>query len=84
MQIRAVLALATIAVALAAIAVARSSTPGPAEDSGSCMQDALSICSQFIPDRERVAACLLSNRNHVSSGCRAALAHFVPRTASSR
>jgi hypothetical protein len=46
------------------------------------MQYAFSICGQFIPDRERVAACLISNRSKVSPACRSALAHFRRHTAS--
>jgi len=52
------------------------------QDQQACMNDAMTVCSQFIPDRERVAACLLSNRARISAECRAALAHFNPRTAS--
>lgn len=70
------------ALALAFIVIASSSNAAPAQDSGGCMQDALSICSQFIPDRERVAHCLYSNRTRVSRTCRASLAHFNPSTAS--
>ena len=46
------------------------------------MQDAFSICGQFIPNRERVAACLISNRSRVSPACRSALTHFKTKTAS--
>jgi len=46
------------------------------------MQDAFSICGQFIPNREQVAACLISHRSHVSPACRNALTHFNPKTAS--
>jgi len=41
-----------------------------------CMGDAMTFCGQFIPDRERVAACLLSNRHRVSPACRTALARW--------
>jgi len=51
-------------------------------NSDACMQYAFSICGQFIPDRERVAACLISNRSKVSPACRSALAHFRRHTAS--
>jgi hypothetical protein len=44
----------------------------------------MSICGQFIPDRERVGACLVSNRSRISPACRAAVAHFNPKTASAR
>jgi hypothetical protein len=51
------------------------------QDQQACMNDAMTVCSQFIPDRERVAACLLSNRTRISAECRVALTHFNPRTA---
>jgi hypothetical protein len=64
-------------------------TPGAAKADGqsdqlACMNDAMAFCGQFIPDRERVAACLISNRGHVSAACRTALTRFNPRTASAR
>ena len=41
-----------------------------------CMSDAMTVCGRFIPDRDRVAHCLMSNRAHVSVACRAALTHW--------
>jgi hypothetical protein len=72
------------AVGLALLGLAYSPVAGSAEESGqtACFQDAMSICGQFIPNREQVAACLLSNRSHVSAACRSALTHF--KTASAR
>jgi hypothetical protein len=70
---------------LAILGMTFSSVAVRAEESGgqnACFQDALSICGQFIPDRERVASCLLSNRGRVSPACRSALTHFNPRSAS--
>jgi hypothetical protein len=75
MTIRAVVILAFFGLILSSASVR-------AEDSGACMQDAFSICGQFIPDRERVAACLISHRSKVSAACRSALSHFSRRTAS--
>ena len=54
---------------------------GEQEDQQACTNDALTICSQFIPDRERVASCLISNRSRVSQACRIALIHFKQRPA---
>jgi hypothetical protein len=48
------------------------------------MGDAMSICGQFIPDRERVGACLFSNRARISPACRVAIQRFHPKTASAR
>jgi hypothetical protein len=46
------------------------------QDDGACVSDAMSICSEFIPDRSRVAGCLMSNRSRISPSCRAQLAHW--------
>ena len=46
------------------------------QNSDACMGDAMTLCGQFVPDRERVAACLLSNRHRVSLPCRTALSHW--------
>jgi hypothetical protein len=40
------------------------------------MQDAQTVCGQFIPDRERVAHCLMANSRKISPACRAAVRHF--------
>jgi len=65
-------------VPLALAAVAFFSTAAMADDQA-CMGDAFSICGQFIPNRERVAECLFSNRSRVSVACRTSLTHFRPR-----
>ena len=36
-----------------------------------CTGDAQSICSQFIPDRGKVASCLFKNKSRLSPACRA-------------
>jgi hypothetical protein len=38
-----------------------------------CASDAQSICSEFIPDRAKVASCLFKNKARVSSACSAAI-----------
>jgi hypothetical protein len=35
-----------------------------------CMMDALTVCAEFIPDRDRIAACLMTNRDRISAPCR--------------
>ncbi len=76
--INAAVALVVFCLAFASIA-ARAS---PQEDQQACINDALTVCSQFVPDRERVANCLLSNRSRISQTCRMALAHFNQKVAS--
>jgi hypothetical protein len=39
-----------------------------------CMQDAFKLCSDFIPDRERVFQCLASHQDVISAACRANMA----------
>ena len=38
-----------------------------------CAGDAQSICSEFIPDRAKVASCLFKNKSRLSQACSAAL-----------
>ena len=72
MKTIAALAFAMLGLALAAAAAQAQSD----EDRAACTTDAQTICGQFIPDRERVAHCLIANKRRVSAGCRRALAHF--------
>jgi hypothetical protein len=80
MKIHTAFALISFGLALSPAAVSAD----PQQDQQACMNDAVTVCGQFIPDRERVAACLLSNRSRLSAACRTALMHFNPRTASAR
>jgi len=70
MKTRTVFALALSCLAFAPVAA----NADPQQDQAACMNDAISVCGQFIPDRGRVAACLYSNVSRVSVGCRAVLA----------
>src|SRR3954462_8097746 len=38
-----------------------------------CAGDAQSFCSEFIPDRAKVASCLFKNKARLSSACAASL-----------
>ena len=40
-----------------------------------CMTDALTVCAQFIPDRQRIADCLIANSQRISQPCRLLLVH---------
>jgi len=44
-----------------------------------CMYDALTMCAKFIPDRERIANCLIANSERISQPCRLLVVH-VPVT----
>ncbi len=38
-----------------------------------CAGDAQRLCSEFIPDRGKVASCLFKNKGQLSSACQASL-----------
>jgi hypothetical protein len=46
------------------------------QDQNACMMDAQTFCGQFIPDRVRVAHCLMANRGKITPACREAIKHF--------
>ncbi len=75
MTIRAALAFALLGF-LVAPALAAADPQQEQRDRDACMMDAQVVCGQFIPDRERVAHCLMSNRRKISPGCREALKRF--------
>jgi hypothetical protein len=58
-----------------------TATADPQQGRQACFSDAMTVCGQFIPDRERVASCLIANRSRISLDCRNALKRFKPRTA---
>ena len=49
-----------------------------------CAGDAQSICSEFIPDRAKVASCLFKNKAKLSSACRAELGGGKAKVGKSR
>jgi hypothetical protein len=56
-----------------------AASPSRAEDQdgrSACVTDAVTVCGQFIPDRDRVAHCLLASQSRISPACRTALKHF--------
>ncbi len=65
------------AFALVCLVPQLAAIPAQAQDDHyACMNDAMTVCGQYIPDRERVAHCLMANRSRVSSACRMALKRF--------
>ncbi|MGO9631772.1 MAG: hypothetical protein ACLPXW_22660 [Xanthobacteraceae bacterium] len=85
MKIISVLTLALLSAALTASAVKaqdyqnqryQRNQQQEQQNQDACMNDAMTICGQFVPDREKVAACLLSNKHRISVGCRMALSHW--------
>jgi hypothetical protein len=55
------------------VATARPIAEGTAEARQACTPDAMRLCSEFIPDAERVKACMLRKRAQLSQACRVAM-----------
>ncbi len=73
MKIHTMLALAMFALTPVA------ATAETQEEQQACMNDAFNVCGDYIPDRERVAACLAHNINRISAPCRAVMARYAPQ-----
>jgi hypothetical protein len=78
MKIISMLALGLFSLALAPVDV----TAGALEDRLACMNDALTVCRQFMPDRGRIESCLFANRSLISQACQTALARSREATVS--
>ena len=65
----------SLAVWASPAAAQRSDDMRPGQGGGQhpCAGDAQSICSEFIPDRGKVASCLFKNKARLSSACAAAI-----------
>jgi hypothetical protein len=53
--------------------------PGQGGGQHACYGDAQSICSEFIPDRAKVASCLFKNRSKLTAACRAEISGGKPK-----
>jgi hypothetical protein len=67
MKISAMPALAICGLVLASVAARAADDE---QGRKACMVDALTVCAKFIPDRQRVADCLVANRERISEPCR--------------
>jgi hypothetical protein len=60
------------------LACATSLAPAPAaaqnrgtpEQQQACQPDAMRLCSEFVPDVDRITACMIKNRIRLSPACR--------------
>jgi hypothetical protein len=66
------LVVAATALLLAAqpIASAQESFRGTQADQQACTDDVFRLCNQFVPDEQRIIACLAQNRPSLSPGCK--------------
>jgi hypothetical protein len=74
------IALMRITVALglacaASLAAAPAGAQGTPEQRQACQPDAMRLCSEFIPDVERITACMAKSRLRLSAACRV---YFAP------
>ena len=58
--------------------------PGQGGGGHPCAGDAQRICSEFIPDRGKVASCLFRNKAKLSQACRAELGGGKAKVGKSR
>ena len=65
-----------IATALVLGGLATTASAETPEERQACQDDAFRLCQSFIPDRERVSACLVKNQRALNPICRKAIAQF--------
>jgi hypothetical protein len=53
------------------VAPAAAQNRGTPEQQQACQPDALRLCSEFVPDVDRITACMIKNRIRLSPPCRA-------------
>jgi len=51
----------------------RAGAQGTVDAQQACTPDALRLCSEFIPDRAKVASCMMAKRAQLSEPCRLAM-----------
>ena len=56
-------------------AASRAYTP---EQQQACTDDAMRLCGAYVPDVDRITACMVQNRSQLSPGCRV---YFRPEPA---
>jgi hypothetical protein len=50
---------------------APAAAQGTPEQRQACQPDAMRLCSEFVPDVDRITACMVKNRIRLSPPCRA-------------
>lgn len=83
MKAKIALAQTVLALALVTQAPLAASAETTAERSA-CIGDAFQFCSQYIPSRDHVAACLARNIDRISYACRAVMESYSRPVETSR
>ena len=60
-----------VATALAFSALTSASYAYTPEQQQRCQGDAMRLCGEFIPDVDRITACMIAKKSQLSEGCRA-------------
>jgi hypothetical protein len=60
-----------VATALAFSALTSASYAYSPEQQQMCQGDAMRLCGEFIPDVDRITACMIARKSQLSEGCRA-------------
>jgi hypothetical protein len=77
-KLRPIVAAAALPAALLGLALTFASSPAAAqqwtpEQRAACEPDAMRLCQQYVPDVDRVRACMMHYRRYLSPACRAVL-----------
>ena len=62
-------------IAICALGVTGAAAEVSDEARQACTGDAMRLCSDFIPDVQKITACMMRKRAQVSAECRLAMAH---------
>jgi hypothetical protein len=60
-----------VATALAFSALTSASYAYTPDQQQRCQGDAMRLCGEFIPDVDRITACMIAKKSQLSEGCRA-------------
>jgi hypothetical protein len=61
---------AALAVALSLLMLPKAGHAYTAEEQQACQPDAMRLCGAFIPDVDRITACMIQNKSQLSPECR--------------
>ena len=59
-------------------AAAQGGPPGTPEERRACMPDVVRLCQDFVPDADKVNACLFGKQSELSPACRTMMLGHAP------
>jgi opacity protein-like surface antigen len=60
----------------AVIVMASAARAETQQERQACESDAFKVCGSFIPDRDKVFACMVSKKNQLSAPCQKVMAQY--------